>query len=179
MHLNSASTTLLRQSLTLCKNGFKTKRPSVPKVCLQIKKLNVQKHQSSTLETISQHKGFESLSYSVYIYIHTYIIHIHTHIWYICNSCQVLEWAAQGGGGVTNPGGVQGTFGHSVEGHGLSRTVGDGWRIGLGDPVGLFQPWWFYDSMKFPKILQKSLTKWYLRTLAFPMLWVSSTASVT
>jgi len=58
----------------------------------------------------------------------------------------VLEWAAQGGGGVTDPGGVQGTFGHCVEGHGLARTIGDGWMVGLGDPVGLFQPWLFYDS---------------------------------
>jgi len=28
-----------------------------------------------------------------------------------------------------------------VEGHGLVRTIGDGWMVGLGDPVGLFQPW--------------------------------------
>ena len=53
---------------------------------------------------------------------------------------QALEWAAQGGGGVTDPGGVQGTFGHCVERHGLMRTNGDGWMVGLGDPVGLFQP---------------------------------------
>ena len=26
------------------------------------------------------------------------------------------------------------------------RTTGDGWMVGLGDPVGLFQPWWLYDS---------------------------------
>ena len=39
---------------------------------------------------------------------------------------QALEWAAQGGGGVTDPGGVQGTFGRRVEGHGLVRTIGDG-----------------------------------------------------
>jgi len=45
------------------------------------------------------------------------------------------------GGGVTDPGGVQGTFGCCVEGHGLVRTTGDGWMVGLGDPVGLFQPW--------------------------------------
>jgi len=37
-----------------------------------------------------------------------------------------VEWAALGGGGVTDPGGVQGMFGHCVEGHGLVRTVGDG-----------------------------------------------------
>ena len=53
----------------------------------------------------------------------------------------MLEWAAQEGGGVTDPGVVQGTFGHCVEGHGLMRTVGDGWMVGLGDPVGLFKPW--------------------------------------
>jgi len=28
------------------------------------------------------------------------------------------------------------------------RTIGDGWMVGLGDPVGLFQPQRFYDSMK-------------------------------
>ena len=27
------------------------------------------------------------------------------------------------------------------EGCGLMRTIGDGWMVGLGDPVGLFQPW--------------------------------------
>ena len=46
-----------------------------------------------------------------------------------------------GGGGVADPGGVQGTFGCCVERHGLVRTVGEGWMVGLGDPVGLFQPW--------------------------------------
>ena len=54
---------------------------------------------------------------------------------------QALEWAAQGGGGVTDPGGAQGMFGRHVEGHGLVRTGGDGWMVGLDDPVGLFQPW--------------------------------------
>jgi len=34
--------------------------------------------------------------------------------------------AAQGGGAVTVHGGVQGTFGCCVEGHGLVRTIGDG-----------------------------------------------------
>ena len=34
-----------------------------------------------------------------------------------------------------------------TEGHGLLRTIGDGWMVGLRDPVGLFQPWWFCDSM--------------------------------
>jgi len=27
-----------------------------------------------------------------------------------------------------------------VEGRGLVRTTGDGWMVGLGDPLGLFQP---------------------------------------
>ena len=51
---------------------------------------------------------------------------------------------AQGGGGVTDPGGVQGMFGRCVEGHGLARTIGGRWMVGLGDPVGLFQ---LSDSM--------------------------------
>jgi len=38
-----------------------------------------------------------------------------------------LEWAAQGCGEVTVPGGAQGTFGRCVEGCGLVRTIGDGW----------------------------------------------------
>jgi len=59
---------------------------------------------------------------------------------------QALEWAAHRGGAVTDTGGVQGVFGLCVEGHGLVRTVGDGWMVGLGDPVGLFQFLWFYDS---------------------------------
>jgi len=54
---------------------------------------------------------------------------------------KALEWAARGGGGVTDTGGVQGKFGRCVEGHGLVRTIGDGWMVGLGDPVCLFQPW--------------------------------------
>jgi len=58
---------------------------------------------------------------------------------------QALEWAAQGGGWVTDPGGAQGTFGRCVDGHGLVRNIGHGWMVGMGDPVG--QPWWFCDSM--------------------------------
>ena len=38
----------------------------------------------------------------------------------------VQRRAAQRGGGVTDPGGVQGLFGCCVEGHGLARTIGDG-----------------------------------------------------
>ena len=45
-----------------------------------------------------------------------------------------------GGGGVTDPGGVQRMFGHCVEGHGLVRAIGEGQMVGLDDPVGLFQP---------------------------------------
>ena len=45
------------------------------------------------------------------------------------------------GGGVTDPGGVQGTFRHFIERHGLVRTIGDRWMVGLDDLVGLFQPW--------------------------------------
>ena len=55
-------------------------------------------------------------------------------------SGQALEWAALGSGGVTDPGGVQGMFRHGVEGHGLMRTIGDRWTVGLDDLVQLFQP---------------------------------------
>ena len=50
-----------------------------------------------------------------------------------------MEWATWGGGGVTDPG-VQGMFGCCIEGHGLMRTIADGWMVGLADLVGLFQP---------------------------------------
>ena len=53
----------------------------------------------------------------------------------------MLEWAAQGSGEVTDSGGVQGTFRRCVEGHGLERTMGDRWTVGLDDHGGLFQPW--------------------------------------
>ena len=53
----------------------------------------------------------------------------------------MLEWTAQGGGGVTDPGGVQGTFRCCVEGHSLVRTVGDGQTVGMDDLSGHFQPW--------------------------------------
>ena len=48
-----------------------------------------------------------------------------------------MEWAAQRGGGVTDPGGVQRAFGCCVEGHGLAGTIGEGRMVGLDDPVGL------------------------------------------
>ena len=53
---------------------------------------------------------------------------------------QALESAAQRGGGVTEPGGVQRAFGRCVEGHGLARTIDVGQMVGQDDPVGLFQP---------------------------------------
>ena len=56
-------------------------------------------------------------------------------------SYQALELAAQGDGGVIDPGGVQGTFIRCVERHGLARTIGDGRMVGLDDRVGVFQPW--------------------------------------
>lgn len=34
--------------------------------------------------------------------------------------------------------------GRCVEGRALVRTI-SGWVVALGDPVGLFQPWWFYE----------------------------------
>ena len=37
------------------------------------------------------------------------------------------------------------------------RTIGDGRIVGLGDHVGLFQPWWFYDSMILSNDLALSL----------------------
>jgi len=52
----------------------------------------------------------------------------------------VLEGAAQGGGGVTDPRGIQGMFRGCGEGHGVVRTIGDKWTVGRGD-LGLFQPW--------------------------------------
>ena len=39
---------------------------------------------------------------------------------------QALEWAAQRGGGITEPGGVQRVSGCCVERHGLARTTGEG-----------------------------------------------------
>ena len=66
--------------------------------------------------------------------------------WTLGNNTSLKEWSGtgmgcHGGGGVTDPGGVQRMFGLCVEGHGLVRAIGDGWMVGLGDPVGLFQPW--------------------------------------
>ena len=48
-----------------------------------------------------------------------------------------MEQAAQVGGGVTIPGGVQGTFGCCTEGRGLVGNIGGRWMVGLGDLRGL------------------------------------------
>lgn len=46
-----------------------------------------------------------------------------------------------GGGGVTGPGGAQGTFKHCVEGHGLVGNICDRWMFWLDDLRCLFQLW--------------------------------------
>ena len=58
-----------------------------------------------------------------------------------------MQWSAQGGGGLSEPGGVQRTFGRCVEGSGVVRTIEDRWMVGLIDLVGLFQPWCSCDSV--------------------------------
>ena len=70
-------------------------------------------------------------------------------------SVQALEWAVQGGGGVTIPGGVQETFRYGTEGHSLLGNTGDMWMVGLDDLGGHFQPWWFYDSISVQMSLEK------------------------
>ena len=60
---------------------------------------------------------------------------------------QALEWAGKGGGGVTDPGGVQGTFRCFVEGQGLAGTIGDRWMAGLDDLGDLSKLWSFCDSL--------------------------------
>ena len=53
----------------------------------------------------------------------------------------MLEWAAQGSGGVTIPGGAQKTFRCCTEGDGLVGNISDSWMVGLDDLRGLFQLW--------------------------------------
>ena len=50
-----------------------------------------------------------------------------------------LEWAAQGGGGVTVPGSAQETF-RCTEGRGLVGNVGDRWMVRQDDIGGIYQP---------------------------------------
>ena len=52
----------------------------------------------------------------------------------------MLEWAGQGGDGVTVPVGVQETWRCGSEGHGLVGNVGGRWTVGLDDLRGLFKP---------------------------------------
>jgi len=52
----------------------------------------------------------------------------------------VLKWAAQGGGGVTIPGGVQEMFRCCAKGRSIMGNTGSRWTVGLGDLGGLFQP---------------------------------------
>ncbi len=51
-----------------------------------------------------------------------------------------MEWSAQGDGGVTVPGGVQGTCRCVTKEHGLVGNMGGRWTVGLDDLRGLFQP---------------------------------------
>ena len=54
----------------------------------------------------------------------------------------MLEWAAQGDGGVSVPGGVQETRRCGTKGQqGLAGNAGGRWMVVLYDPGGLFQPW--------------------------------------
>lgn len=61
----------------------------------------------------------------------------------LCHSAwrRIHDRSAQAGGKVTDPGGVQVTFGHCVERHCLVRAIDEQWIVGLGDPLGLFQLW--------------------------------------
>jgi len=51
-----------------------------------------------------------------------------------------MEWAVQGGGGVTIPGGVQEMFRCCTEEYGLVENIGGMWTVGLDDLRGLLQP---------------------------------------
>jgi len=50
---------------------------------------------------------------------------------------EVLEWAAQGCGGVTDPGGVKEMFSCCTEGDGLVGNTGDRWTVVLDDVRGM------------------------------------------
>lgn len=60
---------------------------------------------------------------------------------FFSDSGEALAQAAQGGDGITDPGGVQETFRHCTEGHGLVGNTGDRCMVGLDDHGGLFQLW--------------------------------------
>jgi len=57
------------------------------------------------------------------------------------SSKAVGKAAAQGGGGVTVPGGVQEVFRCCTEGRGLVGNTGNRWTVGLDDFGVLFQSW--------------------------------------
>jgi len=59
----------------------------------------------------------------------------------------ILNWMWRGMWPL-RPGGVQELSRCCTERHGLVGTSGDRWTVELDDPGDLFQPWWFYDSMK-------------------------------
>jgi len=68
-------------------------------------------------------------------------------------SQKATEWAAQRGGGVTDPGGVQWAFGCCVEGHGLAGSIGEGigwsgWSCGSFPTLAILG---LYDSMILPQ----------------------------
>ena len=50
---------------------------------------------------------------------------------FLRKSCDALEQSVRGGGGVTVPGAVQGTWKCGTEGHGLVGMVGMGWWLEL------------------------------------------------
>jgi len=52
-----------------------------------------------------------------------------------------VKGAAQRGGRITVAGGAQETFRFCTEGNVLVENIGDRWKIGLNDLIGLFQPW--------------------------------------
>ena len=58
----------------------------------------------------------------------------------VCERAVTLEQAAQGGGGVIIPGGVQGSCRCGAKEPGLVGSIGGRWAAGLDDLRGLFQP---------------------------------------
>ena len=67
-------------------------------------------------------------------------------MWHACHGCgQALGQAAQGGGGVAIPGGVQNSCGSGTSGHGLAGMVVVGGWLDL-RILEVFSNLWFYDS---------------------------------
>ena len=61
--------------------------------------------------------------------------------YYICGI--LIMWVIR----VTDPGRVQEVCRRSSKEHGLVGNIGGRWMVGPDDLRGLFQPWWFHDSM--------------------------------